>query len=141
VQVSARIGARTQNISAGVWGAGFRPRGKSRIVPWGADGEPNWERLRSFAGTIRGQLMTDRCDDAPMPSRPQKADITNRGLLSEREQQVAALVCKGLSNKSVARMLAVSEGTIKSHLHAIYVKLGVQSRSELISALGSSQSD
>lgn len=48
--------------------------------------------------------------------------------LSEREQQVAALVCKGLSNKLIARTLNVSEGTIKSHLHTIFQKLRVGSR-------------
>jgi ATP/maltotriose-dependent transcriptional regulator MalT len=54
--------------------------------------------------------------------------------LSEREQQVVALVSEGLSNKVVARTLNVSEGTIKSHLHAIYIKLGLQSRYELVVA-------
>jgi two-component system, NarL family, nitrate/nitrite response regulator NarL len=48
--------------------------------------------------------------------------------LSEREQQVVALVSKGLSNKVVARTLDVTEGTIKVHLHAIFNKLGIQSR-------------
>jgi DNA-binding NarL/FixJ family response regulator len=61
--------------------------------------------------------------------------------LSEREQQVATLVCEGLSNKLIARKLDVVEGTIKAHLHAIYRKLGVQSRIELLDALDSVQSD
>jgi two-component system, NarL family, nitrate/nitrite response regulator NarL len=57
--------------------------------------------------------------------------------LSEREQQVVALVGQGLSNKMIARKLSVSEGTIKSHLHAIFIKLRLQSRSALmVSALG-----
>jgi len=54
--------------------------------------------------------------------------------LSEREQQVAALVCEGLSNKAIAQKLKLSEGTIKSHLHTIFQKLGVQSRYELFVA-------
>jgi two-component system, NarL family, nitrate/nitrite response regulator NarL len=57
-------------------------------------------------------------------------------MLSEREQQVAALVCRGLSNKVIARTLDVSEGTIKAHLHAIYSKLGIDSRFALINTLG-----
>jgi two-component system nitrate/nitrite response regulator NarL len=52
--------------------------------------------------------------------------------LTGREEQVAALVCEGLSNKLIARTLNVSEGTIKAHLHATFTKLGIQSRSELI---------
>jgi two-component system, NarL family, nitrate/nitrite response regulator NarL len=52
--------------------------------------------------------------------------------LSEREQQVVALVREGLSNKIIAQELSVTEGTVKAHLHAIFVKLGLQSRSALI---------
>jgi DNA-binding NarL/FixJ family response regulator len=62
-------------------------------------------------------------------------------MLSQREQQVAALVCEGLSNKMIAQKLNVSEGTIKCHLHAIYIKLGVQSRLALLVALGRTRSD
>jgi DNA-binding NarL/FixJ family response regulator len=53
-------------------------------------------------------------------------------ILTDREQQVAALVRKGLSNKLIARALNVREGTIKAHLHAIFGKLGVRSRFALI---------
>jgi len=60
--------------------------------------------------------------------------------LSQREQQVATLVCEGFSNKLIARRLGVVEGTIKAHLHAIYRKLGVRSRIELLDALDSSWS-
>jgi DNA-binding NarL/FixJ family response regulator len=55
--------------------------------------------------------------------------------LTGREQQVAALVCNGLSNKSVAQRLNVSEGTVKIHLHSIFKKLGVHGRSALAVAL------
>jgi DNA-binding NarL/FixJ family response regulator len=55
--------------------------------------------------------------------------------LTGRERQVAALVCNGLSNKSVAQRLNVSEGTVKIHLHSIFQKLGVHGRSALAVAL------
>ena len=55
--------------------------------------------------------------------------------LTKRRQQVATLVCDGLSNKAIAEKLGVSEGTIKIHLHAIYESLGVRSRIELMIAL------
>jgi two-component system nitrate/nitrite response regulator NarL len=61
--------------------------------------------------------------------------------LTERQRQVAALVCDGLSNKLIARTLNVSEGTIKSHMHAIFGKLRLQSRLALIVALGRTGSD
>jgi RNA polymerase sigma factor (sigma-70 family) len=55
--------------------------------------------------------------------------------LSDRQQQVITLLCDGLSNREIANKLGVTEGTIKGHLHTIYGKLGVRSRSELLSAL------
>jgi two-component system nitrate/nitrite response regulator NarL len=55
--------------------------------------------------------------------------------LSDRQQEVATLVRGGLSNKMIARELGLSEGTVKVHLHKIYERLGVRSRSELMSAL------
>jgi two-component system nitrate/nitrite response regulator NarL len=56
-------------------------------------------------------------------------------MLTDRQHEVAALVCDGLSNKMIARKLGVSEGTVKGHLHAIYEKLDVLSRIELMIAL------
>jgi RNA polymerase sigma factor (sigma-70 family) len=53
--------------------------------------------------------------------------------LSERQQQIVMLVCEGHSNKTIARNLKLSEGTVKNHLHSIYIKLGVKSRSALVS--------
>jgi DNA-binding NarL/FixJ family response regulator len=54
--------------------------------------------------------------------------------LTGRQQQVATLVCVGLSNKKIAEKLGVSEGTVKTHLHAIYDKLHLRSRTEIIIA-------
>ena len=52
------------------------------------------------------------------------SDIPERlAALTERQQQVATLVHGGLSNKTIAQKLGVSEGTVKAHLHAIYGKL------------------
>jgi len=55
--------------------------------------------------------------------------------LSDRQKQIVALLCEGLSNKMIARQLNVTEGTVKSQLHTIYEKLGVQTRYALMTAL------
>ena len=55
-----------------------------------------------------------------------------RDVLTARQQQVVALVCRGLSNKKIAHELGVTEGTVKVHVHNILVKVGVRSRRELI---------
>jgi DNA-binding NarL/FixJ family response regulator len=53
-------------------------------------------------------------------------------LLTPREEQVVALVADGLSNRSVARELHLSEHTIKKYLYRIFDKLGISSRVELV---------
>lgn len=52
--------------------------------------------------------------------------------LSEREQQVAEAVCRGLTNKAIANELNVSERTVKQHLTNSFAKLGVQDRMQLL---------
>lgn len=48
--------------------------------------------------------------------------------LTERENEVLALLATGDSNRSISRNLSVSERTVKAHVTRIYDKLGVQSR-------------
>jgi two-component system, NarL family, nitrate/nitrite response regulator NarL len=52
--------------------------------------------------------------------------------LTSREQQVAALICSGLPNKAVANELGLSEGTIKLHVHNIFLKLQIHNRHQLM---------
>ncbi len=52
---------------------------------------------------------------------------------TERENDVLELLVAGRSNREIAHALNVSESTVKNHLHALYAKLGVESRSQAIS--------
>jgi two-component system, NarL family, response regulator len=54
--------------------------------------------------------------------------------LTEKELTILRFVASGLSNKEIARQLAISEGTVKFHTNAIYSKLDVTSRTEAIGA-------
>lgn len=53
-------------------------------------------------------------------------------LLTEREQGVALAVARGATNKEVARQLDITERTVKAHLSAIFKKLAVRDRLQLI---------
>jgi len=44
------------------------------------------------------------------------------------------MVAQGLRNKVIAEKLAITEGTVKVHLHNIYEKLEVDGRLELVLA-------
>lgn len=50
--------------------------------------------------------------------------------LSPRQLEVLTMVATGASNKHIARALNVEEVTVKSHVKAIFRKLGVRSRTE-----------
>ncbi|WP_442582094.1 response regulator [Mesorhizobium sp. ASY16-5R] len=52
------------------------------------------------------------------------------GTLSEREREVLTLVASGLSNKSVALRLNLTEKTIKHHMSRIFSKLQASNRTE-----------
>jgi DNA-binding NarL/FixJ family response regulator len=52
-------------------------------------------------------------------------------VLSRRETEIVKMVAAGLRNKEIANKLSIGEGTVKTHLHTIYEKLGVHGRVEL----------
>lgn len=52
--------------------------------------------------------------------------------LTQREEAVLALVCRGLSNAEIAQRLYLAESTIKTHVKAILGKTGCANRVELI---------
>jgi NarL family two-component system response regulator LiaR len=52
--------------------------------------------------------------------------------LTEREQEVLALLVQGLSNNDIAERLVVSNSTAKFHVSSILSKLGASSRTEAV---------
>ncbi len=58
------------------------------------------------------------------------------GALTPQEQRVAAAVRRGASNREIAAELFLAPKTIEFHLHQIYRKLDVHSRSQLVATLG-----
>lgn len=62
-------------------------------------------------------------------------------LLSEREKEVAQEAAKGLSNKEIAKILNITERTVKAHLSAIFENLGVKDRLQLALILNDKASE
>lgn len=56
----------------------------------------------------------------------------NQVRLTARQDQIARLICtRGASNKVIARLLDISESTVKLHVSAIFKKYGVKNRTQL----------
>lgn len=56
--------------------------------------------------------------------------------LTATERRVATIATGGLTNRTVAQALFVSEKTVETHLGHAYRKLGIVTRSQLAGALG-----
>jgi DNA-binding NarL/FixJ family response regulator len=61
--------------------------------------------------------------------KQQKSEID---MLSKREQEILRLLAKGFLYKEIADQLGITPGTVRVHLHAVYEKLHVSSRTEAV---------
>ena len=53
-------------------------------------------------------------------------------LLTERETEILQLLSKGLRYKEISDKINISTGTVRTHIHNIYEKLQVQSRTDAL---------
>ena len=75
-------------------------------------------------------LLADlRSTTAPLNPDPEREKVA---ALSDREREVLDLVSQGLKNREIAERLFISDHTVRHHVAAIFMKLGVSSRLELI---------
>jgi len=81
---------------------------------------------RAMIASVLGELTRSRHDQ---PVTPEAAKIA---ALTRRERQVITLVGQGLRNKQIAERLFISEATVRHHLTAIFTKLDVADRLELV---------
>ena len=78
--------------------------------------------LRASGETLRARHATHGIDE-----------------LTPQELQVATMAANGRSNKEIATELFLSIKTIEAHLHRVYRKLGIRSRSALPPIVGTGE--
>ena len=69
---------------------------------------------------------------APLGAKPTLTDDDAALGLSDRQLDVLRLLIQGRSNKLIGRELDLSESTVKTHLAAVFRKLGVNSRTQAV---------
>jgi DNA-binding CsgD family transcriptional regulator len=116
------------------------------------EGTPHRERLARLAAReferMGNRLYAAHCADAAGPAGRSWRTLQSIGAvqaepehghtvaLTPRQRQIAQLVAQGETNRSIARLLNVSEHTVEHHVSAIFERLGLHSRAQLAHMLG-----
>lgn len=82
------------------------------------------ENPPSKESTLESNNLTSRCKS-----------LADQYGLTEREQDVLYLLAQGRSRTYIRETLYISKGTVDSHIHHIYSKIGINSKDTLINML------
>jgi DNA-binding NarL/FixJ family response regulator len=95
---------------------------------------PRERLVAAVRGTIDGETHLDPSIAGGLLVRlagqPAEAGESFDAGLTDREQEVLALIGKGLPNAEIAERLFLSEGTVRNYVSAILAKLGVHDRTQ-----------
>jgi DNA-binding NarL/FixJ family response regulator len=105
------------------------------FIPKSSSGEVilNALRLVLSGGTYLPREIMAAPRASPPPPAPPPSLATSLGL-TPRQGDVLALLLAGKSNKSICRDLNLAEGTVKTHIAAVFKALNVSSRVQAVIA-------
>jgi DNA-binding NarL/FixJ family response regulator len=99
-------------------------------IAWELAGEPE-RAIEAFeAAQAPREAERVRRSLIPVNRRGRPSDA-----LTEREREIADLICRGKSNRQIADALHITEKTVETHVGSIFNRLGVRSRREVSSRL------
>jgi len=110
------------------WTSAARRAGVRAVLPrHAAADEISAALTAALAGllTLHPETLGGRDRTAALGTEPERT-------LTEREVEILAMLAEGLSNRTIARWLAISAYTVKFHVASILDKLGAASRTEAV---------
>ena len=93
---------------------------------------PSHELVNAIRTAVGGTNVLDRAVSARLSSTESSGSSTATAPLTSREQEVIALVARGMANKAIGHQLGISPRTVEGHLNHVFEKLGTTSRTELV---------
>ena len=91
--------------------------------------------IEAVETVLDGGVWTPPWAEREVPRDPETAAIARRvASLTAQQIRVLMMLKEGLLNKQIAHALDVSEATVKAHVSAILLKLGVASRTQAVIA-------
>ena len=89
------------------------------------------DRLREIAASLIGKTSATGSNPAKFHGPILARNGSKKRPLTLRQSQIVTMLKIGSSNREIARVLGVSEGTVKVHLHRIFQRIGVTNRTQL----------
>lgn len=108
-----------QAVGIGAWGILLKESAPETLI----------ECMRSVRNGQR--WLPSNLFDVRLAQMGEESLDSSKDALTGREWEIVNLVAEGLSNKSIAKILNLTEGTVKIHLHNVFSKLEITNRTTL----------
>jgi predicted ATPase/DNA-binding SARP family transcriptional activator/DNA-binding CsgD family transcriptional regulator/Flp pilus assembly protein TadD len=137
-QKAARLWGAAEALRAEI-GVPLQPEDRKVLEPYLATahfdlGEAAWQVMLAEGRAMMPEQAIDYSLSAEEPALPLAVTRRSSGdptALTPREEEIAILVSRGLTNRQIASELSISEHTVASHITKILRRLRLNSRAQL----------